>query len=369
MPRGTRTRRATGIYQDTIGHSIVVFHEGASREYRYPADKSLAWLMAERQRRLAALHQTIAREATHDASLDADVPRFVATLPSPSRRRDAAALLHHWSAVFGDRPRNDLTTPELSAQLATWAQIDPATHKPRFSPASRRHLRQVLSALYRTLNGKNGYNPVLDVPAVRVIYDEPRSIPYALIKKILANMGDTQNAARASVMAYTGLPQAQLKRLMPRDVDLRRRTMYVRPRRKGGGAPAATFQLLPQAVTAFKVFAKRDCWGPFSSSSLAKAWRAAVTAVQETWKGPWPVDTIRAYDLRHSFLTEMLSITGDYHAVNELAQHSTMNQTKRYTQGAASRRVQLAIAAASGVFGTGTNMARSKNRPKKRTRR
>lgn len=77
---------------------------------------------------------------------------------------------------------------------------------------------------------------------------------------------------RLTVMVYTGLYQAMLKRVQPRDFDPKAKTLFVRPRQKGHGFDAATVSLTDEAVRAFKELAKAKAWGAFSARSLAKVW-------------------------------------------------------------------------------------------------
>lgn len=345
------TKITKGVYQDQYGIFIRIplGERGKSRDVRKNAagkkysDFTLGELRDERLRLMAAALDEEEKTALADGSLAADVKVFANTFKSTGRKRDVQSLLAHWIAVFGDRDRHSLKTVELETQLAKWA--------PRKPPATLKQLRQVLGQLYRKLDGKTARNPIADCAAIAVHYDAPRAIPYTLIEAILAQMGTSQSAARARVMAYTGLPQAQLKRLDPTHVDLDAEDMQVKARRKGGGAPAKTLPLVfAEAIPAFRTFHQRDCWGTFSDSTFAREWRNAVRQTKADWKKQrrtWPVDfTPRAYDLRHSFATEYLKRTnGDYHGLNEMLQHATMNQTLRYGQGAVSPRLLQAKAA------------------------
>jgi site-specific recombinase XerC len=272
-------------------------------------------------------------------SFAAEVTTFANTFASKNRKRDVLSLMQHWIGVFGDRQRRTLTTVEIDKQLALWAA------KPE---STRYHLRQVLSQMFRKLDGKNAANPVAEVNAIKPRYDAPRALPYDLIEEIIGEMGDTDSKVRARLMAYTGLPQAQIKKMHPTHVNFIRWTYQVKARRKGGGAPAVMLpMILPTTKKAFQAFAERGCWGPFSSSSYAKRWREACDIVQARWKKDgkmWPVDfDPRAYDLRHSFLTEIFRVTGDLNTVHELAQHATMDQTKRYMQGAVSETMVASL--------------------------
>src|SRR5688500_2118765 len=116
------------------------------------------------------------------------------------------------------------------------------------------------------------------------------------------------------VIAYTGLPHSLVKRLAPADVDLDARTVTVPARRKGRGVASRVLPLTDAGVDAFERFAELDCWGPFSNSSMIKSFHRACDAAG--------VRRARAYDLRHSYATEMYRQTGDPKATAELLMHS-----------------------------------------------
>ena len=61
-------------------------------------------------------------------------------------------------------------------------------------------------------------------------------------------------------------------------------------------------------------------------------------------------DHCRPYDVRHSFLTDVLRKTGDMRATQELAQHRDIKTTERYTKGAVPERVAQAIAKMRAVW-------------------
>ena len=340
MPRGTRTRIATGIFRDAIGVAVIVSVNGKPHEYRRPHDSDIAALIKERTTLKQAGRLDVEREEATADTLRADAATYLATLTG-RHKADADDILTHWVTAFGDRHRDAITAVDVRQQLAAWGK----------APSTLNHRRQVLSSLYKSLNGANGYNPVREVPKVRERYDTPRSLSYSVITAILDQMGPTQSRARFAVMAYTGLPQAQMAQLTPADVDLKAKTVRVSPRRKGKGSPGRTLPLSHQAVQAFKDFAAADCWGDFSRSSMAKAFRNAVRNARATRKDI-PA-SIRAYDLRHSFLTELYRRTGDIHAVSHLALHSTPAQTARYAQSAVKDRMAEAIRATFSKRGTG----------------
>jgi integrase len=355
--RGKRVRLERGIFEDATGYSVTLKRGGKQHERRFGKATTRAELRTER----ATLADQVESEIPLEGTLAGDVPEFLKTIASVKRRRDAALLLKMWTAVFGDQPRDAITALAIDQQLATW-QIE---GKPA---ATRRHLRQVLGQLYRKLNGKSGANPVADTTAIRVVYDDPRGMPLHLIDLILDQMPDRKDAkkgklgpwnktkARLVVMKNTGLPQSMLMRLQPRDVNLRAGEMYVRPRRKGGGAPPRTLGLTPAAVDAFRDFARAKAWGTFSTSTMARAWRKAIPKAKAAWakktRAPWPApDDARSYDLRHSFATVAMVESGDQGAVSEMLLHATLEQSRRYTQSAVSARNKLAVASMGRAFG------------------
>jgi len=352
MPRGLRQRIATGIFRDAIGIAVIVSVNGKPHEYRCPHDSDVAELIKERLTLKQAGALKLEREEATADTLRADAATYLSTLTG-RHKADADDILTHWVTAFGDRHRDAITAVDVRQQLAAWHN----------APSTLNHRRQVLSSLYKSLSGASGYNPVREVPKVRERYDTPRSLPYSVITAILDQMGPTQSRARFAVMAYTGLPQAQIAQLTPADVDLKAKTVRVSPRRKGKGSPGRTLPLSPQAVQAFKDFAAADCWGEFSRSSSAKAFRNAVRNARATRKDI--PKSIRAYDLRHSFLTEVYRKTGDIHAVSHLALHSTPAQTARYAQSAVKDRMAEAIRATFSKRGTGqkqSNMLDFKHR-------
>ena len=345
MPRGTRQRIATGIFRDSIGIAVIVSVNGKPHEYRCAHDADVAELIKERLTLKKAGALNVERESATADTLRADAATYLSTLTG-RHKADADDILTHWVTAFGDRHRDAITAVDVRQQLAAWGK----------APSTLNHRRQVLSSLYKSLNGANGYNPVREVPKVRERYDTPRSLSYSVITAILDQMGPTQSRARFAVMAYTGLPQAQMAQLTPADVDLKAKTVRVSPRRKGKGSPGRTLPLSPQAVQAFKDFAAADCWGEFSRSSMAKAFRNAVRNARAT-RQDIPA-SIRAYDLRHSFLTEVYRKTGDIHAVSHLALHSTPAQTARYAQSAVKERMAEAIRATFSKRGTGQKQSK-----------
>jgi integrase len=352
--RGKREKLATGIFRDAAGHSVIVYVGGESREFRYPLDYDLGQLADARKNRQDEFHKT-----SDTDTFEADVKVFLGTIASKGRKRDASALLDHWIAAFPGKTSAEITELDIRTQLARWTKC----------AGTKKHLRQILGQFFSTMNTRSGRNPVRDVPRITTRYDDPRGLPYDVIEKILDAIDDRTwtnkkgeqgpiklTKLRLRVMAYTGLPAAQLGRMTAKDVNLKAGTMHVTARRKGEGSPARRLPLVPEAIEAFKALHAAKGWGKFSSSSMAKTWRIAVDKAKAQWEKdneePWPApENVRAYDLRHSFGTMAYAETGDLNAVAELLSHASLETTKRYAQAAVTRRTKSAVEALAKVFG------------------
>lgn len=336
----TRELITTGVYRDKFGVAVVVSVSGKPREFRHDGDKKkyrdhylegrrAAWFRDERKRVQAREQLAAERQAEATDVLRSDVRAYLKTIESESHRRNAAGYLAHWEATFGERQRNTITELEVKERFA---QINKA-------PSTKNHIRRELFVFYQTMNGKTGYNPVLNLKAVREHYLDARALPYEIIEKILAALKPTPAKARLMVMAYTGLPQTLIAKLRPIDFNPDARRLYVRPRRKGAGVEGREIPLSPAGVEALKELARLNAFGPFQNRQLSNTFAHGIRT-----SGVTVPEGTRPYDLRHSFLTEVYRETGDLTATSELGIHATLEQTKRYAQGALSERATKAIA-------------------------
>lgn len=329
-----RTKLYTGIYRDKFGVAIVISVRGTPKELRKDAEgKPYSAYKRESLPKIREdLQATYALKATRAAATGetfaADVERYLLTLSSGPHKRNAAGYMKHWIAAFGNRPRNEITEIEIQHQFAGITK----------QPSTLNHIRQALIAFYTTLNGRTGYNPARVLKKVRERYDDARALPYDVIEKIFAALAPTPTKARLMIMAYTGLPPAQIERITPHDLHLDKKAVYVRPRRKGAGVPGRMLPLSPAGVQAFRLFAALHAYGTFQRRQLQTTFAHGIA-----WaKVNVPADT-RPYDLRHSFLTEVYRRTGDLRAVAELGIHATLEQAARYARGAVSERATKAV--------------------------
>lgn len=275
---------------------------------------------------------------------DDDAARYLEGVRAMPTYDQRTQHIQEWVAVFGDTRRDSITSQQITAKLHRW-RTEPRTITKRggktveivLSAAAVNKRRSALMHLFTELDGKAAPNPVKDTPKFREPAPAPRAIPFALLKKLFAVMPNSKSKARLMVIAYTGIPHAQLAQLTEADVDLQARTVAVPGRRKGAGTQGRIVPLIPEAVQAFKLMAREAAWGAFSRATLRIVFQRACKAAG-----------IRAgftpYDLRHSFGTEVYRRSGDLRATQKLLDHSTPQLTIRYTVAAEDPRVAAAIA-------------------------
>ncbi len=363
--RGKRRRLAEGVYQDDRGIAARVRvgsgETQRNREKRFPLETDL--------REIQRWQLTTRATLIGDRPLKADrgtlahaVPRYLSTLTG-RRLKDARALLQHWiDSPLGRQPRTAITRAMVLSQLAAWETAGVAA-------SSINHRLLELRALFRELDAEetSPYNPTLDIRKRREPEPAPRAVSYDILEAIIAYMPDrgravtagdarptaSQTKARARVMAYTGLPPAQVMKIQPGHVDWQAGTLHVTPRRKGKGTKGRTIPLLPQAVDALTWFFACGATGPYSTSAFYKSWKVAqrrlVKELQRLAKaqGHDPrsivLPAIRPYDLRHSWGTEAMKRTSNLLGVQTLMLHARVSTTERYLKSALDQSARQVI--------------------------
>lgn len=236
--------------------------------------------------------------------------------------------IEQWIAAFPDELRARITSDQIRAQLHAWKAEGLAA-------SSVNHRRTALMHLFTVLDGKSAANPVKDVPKFPEPSPFPRAVSSAAIAKLLSKMRG-QDKARAMVMAYTGIPNAQLAKIEPGHVNEKAGTVIVHGRSKGKGTATSVRRLTAKGLKAFQQMATAKAWGPFSRWEFRRAVHEACAKAK--------IDPpIRPYDLRHFFGTELYRRSGDLRAVQLLMGHSTPTLTHRYTLGAIEPRVEAAV--------------------------
>jgi integrase len=266
---------------------------------------------------------------------------YLASVTSMPSYTDQARYIHEWIAVFGDQDPATITALHIRTALEKQRK----TH----AAESCNHRRTALMAFYTSLNGKSGYNPVRDVDKYDT-EEETRSQSIWTCYRILALMRPSRTRARLRVLLTTGWPHKQIGKYVPKFLDTRnpdRPRVWVTPRRKGkkkGKARAGRWvRVLPGAVTALRDLPRWDALGPFSRHSVYKSFKLALgklnaqrAAFDVAHQRPVREAIImRPYDLRHSFGTWLADQDVPERTIMELMLHSRIEQTYRYTRGAA----------------------------------
>lgn len=273
------------------------------------------------------------RPTVHRGTLAADAPTYLKLLVDrPKLMAERAAKLAWWCRLFGDRRRGSLKSSEIETALNGLLAEG-------FSASYVKHYRTALFHLFTKLDGRNASNPLRDVPPPRQPDPLPRAMPYAVIDAIFDAMPDRRwgrkltdaqaaavrhaarqpgaNAsaiareagisetmvrtiarsrrkpsrdalgktkARLQVMAYVGLPPAQLMAVTPADVNWDEPSVLVLGRKKGGGTRPCASPSHPVASTRFAPWngrrpgdgmRRRARGRSFSRRSIACVWRSS----------------------------------------------------------------------------------------------
>ncbi|MDP3718823.1 MAG: hypothetical protein Q8T13_13745 [Acidobacteriota bacterium] len=367
MPRrGHRKTIAPNIYEDGSGFAVIVKVAGIPEEHRFARCTPLDQLEAVRDKLKGKARS---HERPRAGSLAADAQEYLATIGDKAKRQSASNLCRHWTATYGRESRFALTKLKIEQQLAAWEHADVAA-----SSCNKR--LSALRSIFRAVNVDGDPNPTAAVRKRKEPEPEPRALDYRLIDRILAKMPDrgrptgkgkgtrpTVSLAklRCALMAYTGLPPAQIAKIKP-DTDIKHvlvldpstgrkvkaPMLRARPRRKGKGTKESWLPLLPQGLAVIEALAAAGGLRKYSNSSVRDSWhRACVKVIGEQLRDGETalphrcqargdaiviIPLVRPYDLRHSFLTQALRSSGNLRGVQNLGQHADSRQTLRYIE-------------------------------------
>lgn len=325
-----------GIRRHGAGWQAYVRIDGRLVTKSFPlatsAEAMQAWRSAIKDRRLPLQ----AARGTFAGDVSAYLLRKQA-MPTYAQR---VRHMQWWvEQLGGGRPSASLEAHDIAVALQ---RLLVAEH----NPATVKLIRSALSNFFTTMWGKAGANPVRDVPVPKQAPPQIRSVPYATIRALLTAGPLCPSRARLALVAYTGIPPAQIQTIRKTDIDWERRELRVRGRRKGAGSGERTIPLCDAALEALKEFNALSAYGPFDTPSLnhyCRRWAARLTPPQD----------ITPYMLRHSFLTEIYRLTGDLGTTGRLAGHALHSPITRVYVGAAVSDVDRAAIAAFGAKVTG----------------
>jgi integrase len=261
-----------------------------------------------------------------------------------------AKNLELWLDALGrDRPRRTITRDEVETVLQRWLAAG-------FAQPTVYHRRTALRSLFSTLDGKNQPNPVTETTRPAHYRPVDRSVDHDTIRRILAAMPDDRAVSagirqpslsklRATVIAYTGIPPAELMKLRRQDFDRDAGIVRMPWRDKGAGTPAHIRELSSFGVAAFVALDAARGWGAFAPERLSASFKRAARRVCG------PDTAIRLYDLRHSLGAQIYRSTRDLATVGRLLGHAPGSiVTSRYAMGAHAEVDRAAMAAVTAAW-------------------
>ncbi len=164
-----RTRVAKGIYRDRWGVSATVKVDGTQREKRFPADTALRTIRAWQDQMRVALRAAAPRRPR--GSFETDATGYLATVQRMASCRERERNIELWTAEFGSRRRDSITTDEIVTVLQGWEQQG-------YAASTLNHRRGALMHLWSQLDGQNADNPVARIPRYREPRPEPRGLSW-----------------------------------------------------------------------------------------------------------------------------------------------------------------------------------------------
>ena len=318
MPQKPKVRRvATGIRRRR-GRVYEVYTRVNGRYYSktFPLATPIAEMRAWQMR----IRLECGKDRAARGTLAGDVAEYLERVRTMPTFKERERHLELWiEALGGHRPRATIPASDIDRVLQSWLLAGLAA-----STVSNR--RTALMHLWNRLDGKDGRNPVRGTPRPAEPRPLPRALSYDTIQRIFAVMRPSATRARLRVLAYTGLPPALIRQIVPEDIDWKAQCLRTRPRGKGRGADAIVVPLLTEAIDAFREFDRCDAYGPYSGGSFYKAFQHACRKVGVT--------DARPYDLRHSYGTLIYRVTGDLGTTAGLLLHSEVSTARRYALGA-----------------------------------
>jgi len=208
---------------------------------------------------------------------------------------------------------------------------------------------EVVKGFIAQLDRKNGYKKnlafaydnyvkIYNLQWTRPKYFVPQKFPKipteTNLKMLIAN-ASKKLALAISISKDTGMRPIEVMRLIPKDVDMQRKTVY--PATAKHGSPRL-LRLKDSTISQLSSYlAKRDIglnqplFEKWNSSDYSKYFRSARNLLAKKLNNP-TLKGIRLYDLRHYYATMLYSKTRDILLVKQQMGHRKLETTLMYTQ-------------------------------------
>ncbi len=115
-----RIRVGRGVYRDRWGLSATVKVDGTQREKRFPAGTALRTIRAWQDQMRVALRAVTPRRPR--GSFETDATGYLATMQRMASYRERERNIGLWTAEFGSRRRDSITTDEIATVMHGWEQ-------------------------------------------------------------------------------------------------------------------------------------------------------------------------------------------------------------------------------------------------------
>lgn len=314
---------STGVYRATYSIRAVVNTSVGRKEKRFPLDADLADIKRWRNE-IAGKFAAVARRrkpVAHRGTLSADIRRYLKLVQGLASWKSRRSELAAWATLFGSKRRSQITEAMVRTAVTAWrtkGRNVGTEAVPAWKPYAVRtceHRVAALRHLFHTLDGAD-----LPTPCDALTFDIPPTtpvwVPAATIRSVVDALTDPKAQARLMVLATTGVRPAELMRTHPEDVDLQHGIWWIRTA-KGGQRPP--LHLNPEMRAAWAAYQRANAWGPYDTSTHAKALYAAG----------WP-RAVRPYNARATFGIELSKRGADLADIQQLMGHRDQKTTRAY---------------------------------------
>lgn len=353
---------APGIYRMDNGSYRVVARVGdrktgpRPKEKRFPSDTSLRAMKRWQEDQRAELRRQNLRPAK--GTLADDVGRYLEQVSDSIKFiKDREREIRAWLPVLGHRYRHTIEPHEIKEQLREWRKT--------YAAHTCNLRRTALSHLFTTLDGRNAYNPVREVPKFEEPRPTPKWLPYEVIETTFAVMRNCPTKARLMLIAYAGFRPSEIMRAQSEDVlpflDLPEPFCF---KRVGKGGVSVMVPLPPKGVEAWRLLIARNGWGRFQHANVNRDWKLAmrrageaeIRAASELEPDVAAIEKLRlmfrpvnCYRLRHSYSVRLLLACGNKEIVQKALGHAKIQTTDIYTTMVVDPRLQEAVKRAFGT--------------------